>query len=359
MRLVCLEAKTGRMISETILDEKDPDTGKNLQSRVRRQVMPVALPDVLTCDGKRVYMRSQQFDLQGKRLDLGPLDVTNQTGEAAHLFCQVGLLDDTYYHRAYWTYGRAMNGGYGGWPMAGRYAVAGRLLVFDDSTVYGYGRKPEYYVNTSVLEFHLFAAEKQVTPDAIDRVKQAAAALDSQSTQKNANVSDWALRQRFPVTSLTAASFRWSFDKTPLLVRAMALADRTLFLAGPPDLVNEKEAFKRPGDPVIQSRMRDQVQALAGQNGAILLALAHADGAKLAAYKLESPPVFDGLAAANGRLFVSTMDGKVLCLGPDGATALTRTDVELPATQFKTADPASLPQPNSAPAQNGRGKRKK
>jgi hypothetical protein len=31
--------------------------------------------------------------------------------------------------------------------------------------------------------------------------------------------------------------------------------------------------------------------------------------------KLKSPPVWDGMAVAQGRLYVATVDGKVLCFG--------------------------------------------
>lgn len=36
-------------------------------------------------------------------------------------------------------------------------------------------------------------------------------------------------------------------------------------------------------------------------------------GKKLAEYKLESPPVWDGMIAANGRLFLSLTNGKLEC----------------------------------------------
>ena len=38
----------------------------------------------------------------------------------------------------------------------------------------------------------------------------------------------------------------------------------------------------------------------------------------LAEYHLDSLPAFDGLIAANGRLYLVTADGKVLCFGPSG-----------------------------------------
>jgi hypothetical protein len=40
-----------------------------------------------------------------------------------------------------------------------------------------------------------------------------------------------------------------------------------------------------------------------------------ADGTKLAEHKLDVPPVFDGLIAAGGRLFMSMADSTVVCLG--------------------------------------------
>jgi hypothetical protein len=34
-------------------------------------------------------------------------------------------------------------------------------------------------------------------------------------------------------------------------------------------------------------------------------------------YTLDAPPAWDGLAAANGQLFMVTQDGKVICFGQD------------------------------------------
>jgi hypothetical protein len=45
------------------------------------------------------------------------------------------------------------------------------------------------------------------------------------------------------------------------------------------------------------------------------MAASKIDGKRVAAYRLDSAPVFDGMAAAGGRLYVSTVDGKLLCLG--------------------------------------------
>jgi hypothetical protein len=45
-----------------------------------------------------------------------------------------------------------------------------------------------------------------------------------------------------------------------------------------------------------------------------LLAVTPDDGTVHAAYGLDSPPVFDGMAAASGCLYLSTKAGTVICL---------------------------------------------
>ena len=46
-----------------------------------------------------------------------------------------------------------------------------------------------------------------------------------------------------------------------------------------------------------------------------LWVLAGADGKKLQVLTLDSPPVYDGLSAAGGRLYVATEDGRLACYG--------------------------------------------
>ncbi len=77
----------------------------------------------------------------------------------------------------------------------------------------------------------------------------------------------------------------------------MALAGDVLFVAGTPDTI----------DP------RDPLAAFEGRKGGILCAMSAGDGTKLSEYELESPPVLDGIAAANGRLYVAQTDGNIIC----------------------------------------------
>jgi outer membrane protein assembly factor BamB len=96
-----------------------------------------------------------------------------------------------------------------------------------------------------------------------------------------------------------ADSDKWSV-RIPVRVRAMLVAADKLFVAGPPDVV--------PDD--------DPLAAFEGRLGAFLWAFSGSDGEKLAEVaKLDAPPVYDGLIAAAGKLYLSLEDGRVLCVG--------------------------------------------
>ncbi|MBM3213126.1 LamG domain-containing protein, partial [Candidatus Poribacteria bacterium] len=106
----------------------------------------------------------------------------------------------------------------------------------------------------------------------------------------------------------------WKQD-IPLQVRAMVLADKTLFIAGLPDILDEEDAQNRLNDPDIQEKLAEQRDALEGKNGALLWAVSTENGEKLAEYKLDSLPEWDGMAGAKGRLYFTTVDGKLMCFG--------------------------------------------
>jgi hypothetical protein len=99
-------------------------------------------------------------------------------------------------------------------------------------------------------------------------------------------------------------------------VRAMVLAGRTIWLAGPPDFIDEEAAFKELGEKneATKKRLAEQDAAIAGAQGGILRAIAASDGTKLGDWKLPAPPAWDGLASSGGRLYVATIDGRVICL---------------------------------------------
>jgi hypothetical protein len=108
----------------------------------------------------------------------------------------------------------------------------------------------------------------------------------------------------------------WTRD-VPLLARAMVKAGESLFIAGPPDLIDEESTFQRivNNDPSVQSQLAQQDAALDGEQGGLLQVVSATDGNVIAVHTWDWLPTWDGLAAASGRLHVTTTDGRVICLG--------------------------------------------
>jgi len=95
----------------------------------------------------------------------------------------------------------------------------------------------------------------------------------------------------------------WS-SSIPLTGKAITLAGDVLFVAGTPVTFPEDDLAK----------------AYEGRMGGVLWAASASTGEKLANYALDAAPAWDGIAAANGMLFVSLADGRIVCMGPKDGT---------------------------------------
>jgi len=113
---------------------------------------------------------------------------------------------------------------------------------------------------------------------------------------------------------MTSARYAWS-RKVPVLVRGMCVAGDTLFLAGPEDILDEPSALRAMDQKATKQAVRKQELAFAGKAGGILQAVGCADGATLSDIRIDTTPVWDGLSAANGCVFMSATDGTVRCFG--------------------------------------------
>jgi hypothetical protein len=89
---------------------------------------------------------------------------------------------------------------------------------------------------------------------------------------------------------------KWSV-KIPVRANALVLANHTLLLAGPPDVIPAHDPYA----------------AWEGRRSAKLWAVSAADGKKLSEYQLKACPVFDGMIAASGNVYLSLKDGSVEC----------------------------------------------
>jgi hypothetical protein len=424
-----------------------------------------------------------------------------QKGTGVHLFSPTGYLDDSYFHRSYWVYGKNFAGGHGGYYQAGRFAPSGRLIVNDAERVYGFGRKPEYLRWTTTMEHQVFATSKEApdapTPGGGSMVRVAktksqnpvgtALAVEAWAQPGKANgvvvarggptdgyalivkggKPQFILRAKSQMVAVTAAqsvagewahlvgvltadkkielyvngklagsrkvpdllradplqpmeigadeggavgnykvpypftglidevrvyhgtvsaedvdrrfkdskatietaklvfattfddgkaqdisgnenhgqpvglnpapgkvgkAFRFTgrgsrgggsyveFDWTrgiPLYVQAMVLANKSLFVCGPADLLDDEESFKKimAGDKQVQQQLAHQDAVLEGSEGATLMVLSTETGEARKVSQLENLPIWDGMAAANGKLFIVTRAGTIICLG--------------------------------------------
>ena len=273
VRLCRIDIATGRLLSETTIDHRDPETGHQPKGVVRGTNMPGAKPDILSSDGDSVFMRHTRFDLEGKL----------QEPTESHLYAPAGFRDGAWWHRTYWLVGTQMATNYGGWPRTGSRVPAGRLLVVDGDAVYGFGRNQYIHHGAHVgidgaTVFHFRSPRDK----------------DHRQTYYRA----FATGKEPVAKKQQSKQYRWT-QQLPLLARALVKAGDTFYLAGPPELFSTD----------------DPHALLAGKKGGQLLALDTAKGATEMQCELDSPPVFDGMAAAAGQLYLATTDGRVVCLG--------------------------------------------
>jgi len=308
MRLVRLDSATGQKLSETVLDELDPQTGKNLQTLIVRKSMPVANADVLSCDGKYLYMATRVFDLEGKRAGAEPVSAGSKEDqvEGTHLFCPTGLLDDLWFHRSYYIYGDTCHEGWSEYPWAQTQYPCGRLVAFDETRVYGFRADGLGNILLPTPIYRLYAADKK---NKIEGAPESANRRAGKKGKAGGAGDDENIAGGFKV--------HWQTLSPPLLVNAMAVGGERLFIAGPPDLADESKmlGFLPGADDEINRQLKAQDEAWRGKRGALLWVVATEDGKKLAEYHLDSLPVFDGMIAARGQLFISTQDGRLLCMG--------------------------------------------
>ena len=100
----------------------------------------------------------------------------------------------------------------------------------------------------------------------------------------------------------------WSENKS-LIVRAMVVADDKLIVAGPPDL------GKKDSKVLQFTNEKEALAGFTGEKGVFLRVISAADGKKVSEVKLDTMPVFDGMSAANGNLFISLKNGTLECRG--------------------------------------------
>jgi len=255
--------------------------------------------DILVTDGKLIYLFHNAFNA---RLAKQPTPIKGELGVrnlgerdfGEHLLSNAGFLDDSGFSRSYWMVGDQ-------WPafnFAHQSPKAGQLVVFDDTTTYS----AKYFARRNMLSplffpatdgYFLVADRNATRPVQVRSDGKGGPEFMRWLPQTGDLQTCWNLGVGFA----RSEPAKW-MNNVPVRIRAMVATRTALFAAGPPDECD-------PDDPAA---------ALEGRRGAVLFALNPNDGKKLSECKLDAPPVFDGMSAAAGRLYLSTNDGQVTCM---------------------------------------------
>lgn len=259
--------------------------------------------ELLAAEGGAIYMRQKRFSPALEEMRGEVLSSKGEMDVGLHLFSTSGLLDDSWYNRAFWLYSKR----WPGFQLANQAPKAGQLLVVDGEKTYGVN--PFYRRNVHSPMFFPGKEGYLVFADKNTNEPQIVGEEGAKKPVEWLPQSDYARRDG--VQKLDSPAF--GLDKMigytraeppvwtawlKVRVRAMVKAGDVLFAAGPPDELE-------PDDPLA---------AFEGRRGARLVALSAKDGAMLAERDLPAAPVFDGLIAAGGALFVTLEDGTVACL---------------------------------------------
>jgi len=299
IRLYALEPATGKVLHETTIQSTHPVARDAVEAEAKTKITRQQLTqnatdyktftdpdlsdafsmtggtigDILVSDGTSIYLRHLRFNRA----------CVQQKTKGRHLFSTSRLLDAAEVHRSHWVVGTAdfsrtpvaysWIANAGGTRWGKRLAVPyGIVLAFAADTVWGVNRRGGY---TVFAQPHKpFSPDEKVLPDF--------------RTPDEAPTPD----------------MRWS-GKVDLRPRAILRAGDVLVIGG----MSRKPI---PNDPHA---------TFEGRGGGLLWTLSTKEATRLAEHKLDSPPVWDGMAAAGGKLYVATTAGTVICMTEDAATA--------------------------------------
>jgi hypothetical protein len=284
LHLYKLDARTGDKLMEKRIYSRDPDTGDQVPDAGHD--LPGGLNDILASDGRTLFMRDFQFHLDAVPEEDTIKGVLPQDMKP-HVHNTAGYLDDTWAHRTYWYYGAKMRSAYGGWARAGKNAFSGRLMVRDEQSLYGYGRQG--------LDNDFRAAPALGFYGKRDTHLYRGAIWAPGPASTNKRGKDKTARK---------LDYLWS-NGCDLHVRAMALADDKILVAGTTDILTTES--------MTRAIIAQQAALLESRDEQYFRIHSKQDGSTLAEFALDAKPVYDGMAVAHGRVFIATEADELVC----------------------------------------------
>ncbi len=305
-----LDPLTGKIIHSNRLEGPFPDISRPSEAFHKDGYRA----DLLTTDGQYIYMGRtvldktlQEFQPEYVRM------VGTQRGDNLEYRIMPGMrlvatgtfLNETFWNRTWWMYSKV----WPGFHYAQQAPKSGQMIVFNDNSTFTIKHytirnrhSPMLFPGNGYL---LFADDNNNEP-LFYRGEGEPKPIEWEPVLPEE--TRWTIFQDAAVDkgpgftrSRPALWTSW----IDVRVEAMVLAGDRLFVAGTPDVVPDE----------------DPLAALEGRMGGVLRVVSATDGSSLAEYHLEHGPVYDGMAAAGGRLFLSTGNGNVICMDGPAKTA--------------------------------------
>jgi len=297
VRICAFEPTTGRVVHDVTLTGPDPATSPPSTG----MVMEGAFSDLLLSDGERLYMGQIVMDKTLKQISPETINKGGDKRMGLRISAPQGFLTDPWFSRGYWIYAKR-------WPGYRREVVeapkTGTILCFNEriacalkgfdvlsaKAAYFYPAKQGYllFADDVNTEPQIWGEPGSSEPLNWLSKTHYVPKKDPDATQGGGPYS----RAKPPL---------WT-ARVPIRAHGLVLAAETLFVAGPPDVVDAN----------------DPLASFQGRMGGILWAVSAGDGKKIGERQLPFPPVFDGMVAAGGRLYLSLMDGSIMCLAAAG-----------------------------------------
>jgi len=249
IRLFALDPPTGRVAWQRTVYSPDPETGK-MPPEPSANLMPGLLADIPATDGANVFIRQMN------------VTSADEPARRSHLFTTGGYLDPSWFNRTFWKVA--------GVQTSGVMVLAGDL-VYGVEIYESRSRETVFRPGGEGYRLTCYSLRESADPPPGNQAKP----------KQKAGPGQKVIWER----------------RVPIRITALVRTADKLFAAGSPDVVD-------PADPH---------GAWEGRKGGVLAVFDAASGEPLAEVKLAAPPVWDGMAATAGHLFIATMDGRVVC----------------------------------------------
>jgi len=261
--LYALDAATGKLLGKNTINEVQT---KNYDKNKMQDDAPGANANILVSDGNSIFMCVRKLDFSVP-LKTGKDDYAFSTGKGRFLKVDTTFFNKLWYLRNPWGYGKS----------------SGYMIAFDEHAAFSvstlHGGSHNIYVprggNVSLIPDKKSLGEKNTG------IKHMATVKTGLTLRRMGSKSDWK-KTDFPIGPF-----------------AMVVTEEKLLLGGFRDEIDRADPWAN----------------LEGRKNSAFGIMSKHNGEKLAEYPLKTLPVRNGMAVANGRVFICLQNGRLTCFG--------------------------------------------